>query len=993
MKNNPLRMQLLAAAEAFSEAKQDLTSILETMAEDVARAKNEPLPIFPVIHHSPASAIHMVRWLRDNKPKLIFIELCEDFLPVIDGLRDCTLPVALQAFANKIDRFPIEWTPLSVVAPITEFSAEYQAIAYALEQKDVEIVFVDRAVDHIFQWQDPTNNPNLPAEDEDEDPIDPEDRLHGGAIGVELGSIAPNFTTFHDFLLRNAKVSNFQEWSTLYIEEPTIDADTNTYREVLFLIGSLFRRIGSTKHKREVLRKRDSFMWTRIKQTLKNKKIALQDCVFICGAAHVVNDCPEWGTESDALFEIPEKTKTDWRYGFIPSSHTAIEYQFGHVRGSVTLAKTRWKKGCRTWNITPFALTRKKKRAKKVKKHDLPKTLALAQVLAQPPELALADVNELLSWCTGIVQSARKNRYLASTADAIAIYETAILLAKMRSRLRPTPSDFVDAAETCLEKARQPGPRSIRQLCAKMMGGDHIGQVGYNSLPPLVQDIYNRLAPLGVSSKLRRIKRVLMDFTADPQKRPLSRLLWCLNWLTPNTRVARPIMGEMKLGMNPKQESWDVALHGREQRIVIQLAYEGISVEQVLERRLSETAYGKDAKTVTTLAAVEASIILLDSSRLTQALGERAIALLHMEIGAEDAPEIFQSVRKLLHYYRTTPEGLPNWIKDIIATGYAHYATQLPVAFGDRGTSPEAIAAMLSFVFTLESLALAMGCSRSQLVVAIKLSQAETTDPEKYGLLWAAQWLTQLRDKESVRKAFSDILLHPLGQNAYPRYLSGFLLSLTFAPQLTNIGVELLGRAFSSLSDRTLLPWIPSLIQNLTPRRNDIMPMLLKEATFDLPKNLKALDIWVPQWKKSEEEEKFKQNEKHKETTPIITKKRSELALATRELLEKYPSSTNANANMLECDIVWTNSDELNDQIETTQRSELASATFSLLKKHPSSTNANANMLKYDIVWVDPVGKSVEKSMERKWTLLAENTNKLLKTQNSTLHFLANHIL
>ena len=112
----------------------------------------EPLEIFPVCHHSPASAIAMARRLRAKQPKVVYLELCEDMAPLLTELRNCTLPVAVQAFATEVDGFPAEWSPLSVVAPITEASAEYQAIAYALDTPGVELVLVDRSSDHVFQW-------------------------------------------------------------------------------------------------------------------------------------------------------------------------------------------------------------------------------------------------------------------------------------------------------------------------------------------------------------------------------------------------------------------------------------------------------------------------------------------------------------------------------------------------------------------------------------------------------------------------------------------------------------------------------------------------------------------------------------------------------------------------------------------------------------------------------------------------------------------------
>jgi len=69
-------------------------------------------------------------------------ELCEDLAPLLTELRNCRLPVALRAFASEVAGFPKESAPLSVIAPITEASAEYQAIAYALETPGVELVTV-----------------------------------------------------------------------------------------------------------------------------------------------------------------------------------------------------------------------------------------------------------------------------------------------------------------------------------------------------------------------------------------------------------------------------------------------------------------------------------------------------------------------------------------------------------------------------------------------------------------------------------------------------------------------------------------------------------------------------------------------------------------------------------------------------------------------------------------------------------------------------------
>ena len=252
----PLREQLLAAAAAFATEAQPLSVLLAGLVEDVERAMAEPVEIFPVCHHSPSSAIHMVRRLTTNPPRVIYMECCEDLRPLLDGLRDCKLPIALQAFAARGEAFPKSWAPLNLVCPLTEFSAEFQAIAFALENPATELVFVDRACDHVFQWMPQEEEelekhlpPDAPSDTSPGDPDDKDDAaLHGSAVGVEVGSLVPTFGQFRSFLLQNARVKHFSEWWDQYVEQAIIGQDFATYRQVMFLVGSLIRRLGQRAH-------------------------------------------------------------------------------------------------------------------------------------------------------------------------------------------------------------------------------------------------------------------------------------------------------------------------------------------------------------------------------------------------------------------------------------------------------------------------------------------------------------------------------------------------------------------------------------------------------------------------------------------------------------------------------------------------------------------------------------------------------------------------
>ncbi|GLZ15594.1 hypothetical protein Acsp04_58290 [Actinomadura sp. NBRC 104425] len=838
-----LREQLLGAAERFGSGP--VAQILAGMVEDVDRALREPLEIFPVCHHSPASATAMVRRLRDKRPKVIYLELCEDLRPLLDELHNCTLPVALQAFAADTDGFPERWAPLSVIAPITEASAEYQAISYALTTSGVELVLVDRSTDHVFQWEPrdaPAGDggPDGAGEGEDD-----EAALHGDAVGVEIGDLRPGFAELEEHLLHHGKVRHWSEWWDQYVEQPLVDADYDTYRQVMVLIGSLFRRLRPEGAARtRVDEDRERYMWTRIREHLASSGADPADCLYVCGAFHAASRVPEFGLHGATGFEIGPRTATKWQYGLIPSSHSAIEAQFGLAPGSVSIAAATWKKALQRTGIKPFRLDgRRKGRAKPAQPRPGPVTDRLSGFLTTAPAPHGIDEQELLGWCVDIVRLARKNGYPSSTADAIAVYETSILLAGIRGRRRPTPYDFQDAAVTCIEKDAVPGRRDIARLCEILLGGDRVGAVGYDALPPLARDVLDRLAPLGFDLEKRTIHRALLNLDADPDLRPCSDLLWILRRLVPD--AARPIIGTRRLGERSSQESWDVAI-GRNMRAIVELGYEGVTVEQVLEQRLRKTVYAPKATAAQALAAVEDSILYLGGRRFTDELGARAVELLAAERTVDDAPEVLRRARRLISYYQATEPELPQWCRSFVTAGYAHYCTLLPTAFADDDAGARQVAAMLGFLLGMESLALSLGCDHTQLELAVQQSHPEA--PDKVALLWAAQTQLGLLPLDELRRRCDGLLDNPLVVPSFPLYLSGFVQALEPVPSLASLVVEILSKAFARLPDEVLLPWLPKLITTLKDHAAEMVPVLIREAGRTFPATLAALDAWTPPW-------------------------------------------------------------------------------------------------------------------------------------------------
>ncbi|MDI2125689.1 DUF5682 family protein [Yinghuangia seranimata] len=934
-----LRTQLQDAAATFAEGPDALGEILLGIVDDVDRAVREPLEIFPVCHHSPASALAMARRLREKQPKVVYLELCEDMAPLLTELRNCTLPVAVQAFAAEIEGFPAEWAPLSVVAPITEASAEYQAIAYALETPGVELVLVDRSSDHVFQWEPrDTAAPEAPA-DPDAPPVEEEAALHGDAVGVEIGDLRPRFAQLEEHLLRHGRVRHWSEWWHQYVELPLGDKDSDyaTYRQVMLLIGSLFRRLAPGDARRvQVDEDRERYMWTRMREHLAATGTDPADCLYVCGAFHAASRVDEFGVDGTDGFAISPPGGTKWQYGLIPSSHAAIEAQFGLAAGSVSIAATVWQKNLKRNGVAPYRLVGQgaaKKTAAAAKKAVAKKTAQipaqapapapddaadkLTGFLQRPPVIDRLDEAELLGWSVDIVRAARRNGYLASTADAIAVFETSILLAGMRDRARPTPYDFQDAAVTCIEKDAVPGRRDVRRLVEIMMGGDRVGKVGYDALPPLARNVHDRLAPLGLKLEQRGVQRALMDIAGRPELAACSDVLWMLRYLMPHG-AARPIMGERRLGERSIQESWDLAL-GTHQRALIELGYEGVSVEQVLEQRLRRAAYGPKATAASVLEGVEDATLYLGSRRLADELGLRALELLAAERTVDGAPEVLRRVRRLLAYYRTSEPTLPGWIESFVKTAYAHYCTLLPTAFTDDDATVRQVAAMLGFLFSMESLALSLGCDRTQLELAVAQSHPE--DPSKLALLWAAQLHLGRLTRAALRARCDELLGNPLVLPAYPRYLSGFVQALEPVPGLSDFVVEAVSNAFGRLPDRVLLPWLPTLITTLRADGAELAPLLVREAGRVFPGRLADLDAWIAPWRAGEPAQ-----------VPAAAR-RGKAGGVGLALLAAHPATCDAVADLLGCEGTWADPGA-------------ASADgLALVGRHPATAQAVAALL------------------------------------------------
>jgi len=231
---------------------------------------------------------------------------------------------------------------------------------------------------------------------------------------------------------------------------------------------------------------------------------------------------------------------------------------------------------------------------------------------------------------------------------------------------------------------------------------------------------------------------------------------------------------------------------------------------------------------------------------------------------------------------------------------------------------------MLGFLFGMESLALSLGCDRTQLELA--LAQSHPTEPSRTALLWAAQTHLGTLSRTALRARCAELLGNPLVVPAYPRYLSGFVHALEPVPGLADFVVEAVSHAFARLPDPVLLPWLPTLISTLRASGTELAPLLIREAGRVFPARLTELDTWVPPWRLRQE-------------PPPAQPKSAAGAAGGLPLLAAHPATCDALADLLGYDGTWETADATSGTPSGTP------SGAALLGRHPGTAQALAALL------------------------------------------------
>jgi hypothetical protein len=429
---------------------------------------------FPVRHHSPAVARHLEAAIRARQPKLIFLEgphEANELIPhVVDAktqppvaiyssYRDDNNVLGLAGVASPSPDIPPRF---SCWYPMLAYSPEYVTLK-AARKIGAQVVFMD--LPHYAL-------------------IKPADAGKGQAPGTaeEPGAGKPPATHAIEreterlivesgFYQKLAEVAGYRSWDEAWdslFENRDGDEDFEGFRRELAAFCAAARATSPPERvKSDGTFERERFMRQTIRETLAARKVRAEQVMVVCGGFHLFMDHND--------HEPPPAPPAGTVYTtIVPYSFFRVSELSGYAAGN---------------------------RA--------PQFYQLSWDLARDGNAEGLVVQHVIA----VLKQARREGEALSSADAIAVSQHAVLLARLRGRKRPVLDDIHDALITCCCKG-DPADDGVHLFKAMDEAGigTKIGRVTPSvGRLPILNDFYAQLDELDMGEVLGKEKRLTYD--------------------------------------------------------------------------------------------------------------------------------------------------------------------------------------------------------------------------------------------------------------------------------------------------------------------------------------------------------------------------------------------------------------------------------------------------------------------------------------------------
>ena len=413
--------------------------------------------VFGIRHLSPSGAWHLRQLLDTVRPKVVLIEGLDDASGLISDItrKDSQPPIAILAYTDSL---PVR----TLVYPIARYSPEYQALAWAKENR-AKAEFIDLPSDvFLALGVDPRGieDPGGPGEEVEAEEASEADEDAAAAAGNGEASHADDASEDAeqgDFTPSPSRRSSYQEVATRAGE---LDYETywerhfehnlspEVYRRAAFEFGQGLRELEQdTQLSLAENLVREAFMRRRILETIRSG-IKPEQIVVVVGAYHAPVITDEHPPMSD--HELASLTRRSSKLTLMPYSYFRLSSQSGYGAGNHAPAYFEL-----MWD-------------------------ALEQ----------GDLHEVPArYLSLLARNLRDEGTHRSTAEVIEGVRLARTLSALKDGMAPTLADLQDAAVTLIGHGVR---SSVQESLARVEVGTAIGRLPKGVSQTSIQDDFER---------------------------------------------------------------------------------------------------------------------------------------------------------------------------------------------------------------------------------------------------------------------------------------------------------------------------------------------------------------------------------------------------------------------------------------------------------------------------------------------------------------------
>ena len=578
----------MRAANSIAERHAAMLQSTDAMRSLGASLLTPELIVFPIRHHSPASALQLQALFASVRPAAVLVEGPTSFTSMIPLLvhAEARMPLAVYTYAvhKAVDEKPEQRR--AAYYPFCDHSPELVALRAAAEM-NIPARFID--LDYALQSQ-------LDAASEENDARSLQDERHFrrsqalSALASKLGC------RDHE-----------EMWEHLF-EIPASTRDLSEHLADMVAYCKLARdECSEAELNADGTLQREAEMGWHIQQALREREDGDGPVLAIVGGFHAVA-LPDLLNRPIQRPNIARTTIGDESSALIRYSFDRLDRLNGYAAGMTSPA---WHQ--RFWDLS-------QKHAKAAR----PAGPKLRQELA-------------LSFLFDVGMELRERYSLPLPMPTLAgAFEHALRLAQLRQRPAPAREDVLDAVTSCFVKGEADADGAlVLAVARRALSGQAMGKVPPGgSTPPLVRDFEYRARRQRLKIDEAQPRRIVLDIYRRSEHRLTSRLLHGLALLGVPlaVRTAGPdfVNG---IGMDRLQEHWEYAHSAATDAALVEASVYGTTVPLAVANRFDAKLehfesgeVGRDAKTAASFMTQACVLGLHDHLPRVVAILSRAIA-------------------------------------------------------------------------------------------------------------------------------------------------------------------------------------------------------------------------------------------------------------------------------------------------------------------------------------------------------------------------------